>query len=94
MCFGVTVHSKTLKEKYVFFKRSEKYGYYKSYFKKTSPLPGHSPVVVVSVVGAEHHAVVNGHRAVFTKQFRGSVQETVPGIPGVSVHRHHVVGRL
>lgn len=61
---------------------------------RTSPTTGHLPVVVVSVKGAEHHAVVNGHRAVFTEQFRGSLQETVAGVAGVAVDRHHVVGRL
>lgn len=57
-------------------------------------LAGHPPVVVVSVVGAEHHGVVGGHGAVFTKEFRGPFQETVSGVTRVIGHRHHEVRRL
>lgn len=45
-----------------------------------------SPVVVVSVVGAEHHAIVNRHGAVFTVELQRSVQETVTSSTGVAVH--------
>lgn len=59
----------------------------------TSPI-GHLPVVVVSVVGAEHHAIVNGHGAVFTEEFQWSFQETVASITGITIDRQHIVGRL
>lgn len=55
---------------------------------------GHPPVVVVSVVGAEHHAVVNGHGSVFTKQLRGSLQEAVASGARVPFDCHHIVGCL
>lgn len=34
----------------------------------------HLPVVIVSVVGAEHHAIVNGHGSVHTEQFKGPLK--------------------
>lgn len=49
---------------------------------------------MVSVVGAEHHAVVDGHRAVFTEQFVRTLQQRVAGVAGVTVDRQHVAGRL
>lgn len=51
----------------------------------------HLPVVVVSVIGAEHHAIVDSHGSVFAKQFRGPLQETVSSSTWVSVHWQHKV---
>lgn len=54
----------------------------------------HAPFIVVSVIRAEHHAVVNSHCAVFTKQLHGSFQETVAGITRVTIDWQNVVGRV
>lgn len=47
---------------------------------------GHAPVIVVSVVGAELHAVVNGHRAVNSEQLQRSFHEAVAAVARVTVH--------
>ena len=55
---------------------------------------GHLPGIVVSVVCAEHHAVVNGHGAVFSKELQGSFQETVTSVTRVTINGEHIAGCL